>query len=167
MKWTTTFSEKSQLGACKITEFMGKFNTSRHILQENMLRFRKHNWQEFYLTAGRGGCGKFQLCVTSAGLPTARHSGRLLNFASKISHYCRRGRDSGVDHGWQHITIARCQPLPKQNLVCKVLTRSVNTLVIQGSETGCQHLNFTRCDTNQSNTSFGRCQHLPKQYLLW
>ena len=78
---------------------MGKFNTSRHILQENMLRFRKHNWQEFYLTAGRGGCGKFQLCVTSAGLPTARHSGRLLNFASKISHYCPGGRDSGVDSG--------------------------------------------------------------------
>ena len=78
---------------------MGKFNTSRHILQENMLLFRKHNWQEFYMTAGRGGCDKFQLCVTSAGLPTARHSGRLLNFASKISHYCRGGRDSGVDSG--------------------------------------------------------------------
>ena len=92
------FQKKSQLGACKITEFMGKSNT-RHILQENMLLFWKHNWQEFYMTAGRGGCDKFQLCVTSAGLPTARHSGRLLNFASKISHYCPGGRDSGVDSG--------------------------------------------------------------------
>ena len=66
------FQKKSQLGACKITEFMGKSNTSRHILQENLLLFRKHNWQ-FYMTAGRSGCDKFQLCLTSAGLPTARH----------------------------------------------------------------------------------------------
>ena len=37
----------------------------------------------------------------------------------------------------------------------KVLTLGVNTLILQG------------VDTHQSDTSFGRCQHLPKQYLLW
>ena len=31
----------------------------------------------------------------------------------------------------------------------------VDTLILQG------------VDTYQSDTSFGRCQHLPKQYLLW
>ena len=36
-----------------------------------------------------------------------------------------------------------------------VLTLGVNTLILQG------------VDTYQSNASFGRCQHQPKQYLLW
>ena len=43
----------------------------------------------------------------------------------------------------------------KQNLFCKLLTHSVNTLIIQ------------HVDTYQSNTSFGRCHYIPKQYLFW
>ena len=60
--------------------------------------------------------------------------------------------DIQVDQG---VKVLRCWHPVSTPLQCKVLTLGVNTLILQG------------VDTYQSDTCFGRCQHLPKEVLFW